>query len=602
MKRESFRPTLLAGVLIVLAAGLTFAQDKPAARNSDTVRRAVSQLEATDVADKPSAIQLIHKRTLLSSYGKFQDSLKGDIVTLEKMLAAADSADADTRTEIAQQIAHLNGERNDLASKIQRLRAELMSSAAAAAPPRERDAADGQPVPEIRNAVYRFDSNSSKASSEHLSEGRAPESIRAHATANAEPVPSAQEAFDVVVTNRTADSATLSVTIPPTARSIRIKVKDKATGTESFSEDYPVQEGDKLLTLTVHGITKGENTITVSTTRGLLAKEFPIVALGDETARSLDRRSEAPEYDWGRVRGYFASGVMFSKERGNFSKSDIFLSFTLDKNYLNKAWGPFQDVNTYFSAQLAAVPVTTATPAPTAPAAGATPTPTPCNTADCESFVSSQKAALLQAGVYLPMYGKFMMWKREVPNVRGTTRTEDNALFIAPLAQGGIVTITDNRVTAEAEAFGKDDVFNFFSLGLRLGHFRTHLIQNDDEARHLKRGDQDRNIAPELISWLDLGYGRYEMFEINEKVKDSAGRVLKDLAGNDISVRRRPWRWNASGRLRVPETPFMIGFDGNFGKGPDDLRFIFGTRFDIGKVLRTIRVANANDTLGRNTQ
>ena len=63
--------------------------------------------------------------------------------------------------------------------------------------------------------------------------------------------------------------------------------------------------------------------------------------------------------------------------------------------------------------------------------------------------------------------------------------------------------------------------------------------------------------------------------------------------GEDIFVRRRPWRIEALGRLKIPETPFIVGFDGNFGKGPDDLRFIFGTRFDIGKIMRTLKLAAA---------
>ena len=95
-----------------------------------------------------------------------------------------------------------------------------------------------------------------------------------------------------------------------------------------------------------------------------------------------------------------------------------------------------------------------------------------------------------------------------------------------------------------------------------------------------------------LISWLTLSYGRWENFEI----ETPSG--LKDAMGNDILVRQRPYRIEALGWLKIPETPFIIGFDGNFGKGPDDVRFIFGTRFDIGKVLHTIRAAAARDDMG----
>ena len=161
-----------------------------------------------------------------------------------------------------------------------------------------------------------------------------------------------------------------------------------------------------------------------------------------------------------------------------------------------------------------------------------------------------------------------------------TSRFEKNALFIAPLAKGGIMTITDDEETAEGQQFGGDDIFNFYSFGVMLGHFRLH---------------ENRNIAPELISWLTLSAGRWENFEHRIPTGE------KDPLGEDIFVRRRPWRIEALGRLKIPETPFIIGFDGNFGKGPDDLRFLFGTRFDIGKIMRTLKLAAAQDKVGQST-
>jgi len=159
-------------------------------------------------------------------------------------------------------------------------------------------------------------------------------------------------------------------------------------------------------------------------------------------------------------------------------------------------------------------------------------------------------------------------------------------LFIAPLAKGGILTTTGQQ-TAEAKQFGQDDVFNFFSFGAMLGHFRLHGRRTGSHF------EPDNDVAPELISWLTISRGRWENFEVETPTG------LKDAEGHDIMWRQRPWRWEALGRLKIPETPFIIGFDGNFGKGPDDVRFIFGTRFDIGKILHTLRVAAAEDTLGR---
>ena len=43
------------------------------------------------------------------------------------------------------------------------------------------------------------------------------------------------------------------------------------------------------------------------------------------------------------------------------------------------------------------------------------------------------------------------------------------------------------------------------------------------------------------------------------------------------------------GRLKVPYTGLQVGFDANLGAGRDDIRFLFGTRFDIGEAMSRIR-------------
>jgi hypothetical protein len=311
----------------------------------------------------------------------------------------------------------------------------------------------------------------------------------------------------------------------------------------------------------------------------------PATTAGKQPPKNKD---EAVEYDWGRVRGYFAAGMIFSKERDDFSHSDMFLDFTLDKNYVAKPFLFFKDFNTFFNARLTSIPVVAkeTTESEDTPSA----TPEECTGPECESFLTSKKAAMMQAGIYLPMYWDFTTWFRRVQREKDY-RWEKNALFIAPLAKGGIVTVTGDRQTAEAQQFGKDDVFNFFSFGAMLGHFRLHTRKKDGSTEY----ESNPNIAPELISWLTLSMGRWENFEIEVPTGD------KDAMGNDINVRQRPWRIEALGRLKIPETPFIIGFDGNFGKGPDDLRFLFGTRFDIGKIMRTLKLAAAQDSVGQST-
>jgi hypothetical protein len=265
--------------------------------------------------------------------------------------------------------------------------------------------------------------------------------------------------------------------------------------------------------------------------------------------------------DWGRVRAYFAGGMVFSKGRDDFSQQDLTLAFVIDKSWLQA--GPFsirrrgakdgpggairvRSLNTFFDARLTSLPVL-ASDAEAAPAAPSEP-PAPL-----DQFISSKKGAVVQAGAYLPIYGRATSWRHQ---------GAPNALFVAPVVRGGIQTLTGDDRTVEGETLGGDDVFNFFSVGVGLGHYK--LSDSIDR-------------APEIISYLHVTWGRYEGFEI---VPDAV---------NAPDVRERPWRTAIEGRLKIPETPFQIGFDANVGKGRDDVRFSFTTRFDIGELIGKVK-------------
>ncbi|MFL6286295.1 MAG: hypothetical protein ACJ74Q_24420 [Pyrinomonadaceae bacterium] len=438
---------------------------------------------------------------------------------------------------------------------------------------------------------------------------------------------------------KTSDKVGKTLKLTVTAPNPDDKTKTVSVVERPLTLDRKVNEYTEKITLG-----EGENTITVTDAAdSTLTDSIKWVgvkpAAQPESAANV--AEQAPEYDWGRVRAYFSGGVVLSKERGNFSKNDIFLDFTLDKNYLApRSWKVLHDVNSFFDARLTSIPVSQPT--------GSSSSSTPCttNTPDCENFLTSEKGALLQAGFYFPIYGKYTSWMRSIPSeettrvdkrsgtatIERSTRLERNALFVAPLLKGGIQTITGNRTTAEGTRFGGDDVFNFFSFGGMLGHFRIPTQRelckkkSDDDGRGRGRSngqnneqirismggvrggdgadqyDEDcyldgdgnyykytrnTNLAPELISWLTVSAGRWESFDIMSPTQD------RDPNGQTIFVRERPWRWEALGRMKIPNTPFIIGFDGNFGKGPDDLRFLFGTRFDIGKLFTALKVGQA---------
>jgi hypothetical protein len=421
----------------------------------------------------------------------------------------------------------------------------------------------------------------------------------------------ASAAKEIKVSNKTNLSATVArvnnschliVHIADQMKGFKVKVVDadnKEVDSKAF-QDLSRAVNDWSVSVKA---AKGVNTVTVSslddaeTVTLLLPEAAALVAPQDSV--QLPAPSDMVEYDWGRVRGYFAAGMIFSKERDDFSHSDIFLDFTLDKNYVARPWFKiwpdtgtkkhflFKDLNTFFNARLTSIPVTAED---TSEPKGGDAEKEECNTPDCKAFISSKKAAMMQVGIYAPMYWDFTTWYRNDKNANGVNNYEKNALFVAPLAKAGILTVTGDRQTAEARQFGQDDVFNFFSVGAMLGHFKLHTRKNANGFY-----ENNPNVAPELISWLTLSIGRWENFEVEVPTGQ------KNAMGNDINVRRRPWRYEALGRLKIPETPFIIGFDGNFGKGPDDVRFLFGTRFDIGKIMRTLKLASAQGTLGGST-
>ena len=310
-----------------------------------------------------------------------------------------------------------------------------------------------------------------------------------------------------------------------------------------------------------------------------------------------EKMIENTDYSWGRVRAYFTGAMVLSRERDDFSKQDLAVGFNLDKNYFQNR---FFKINTFFDTRLTAIPVSaqdTATATDTT-----TPPPTDSEKEEDKfaTFLASKKAVIMQVGAYFPL---------------GVTnwcfQEEPNQLFIAPIAKGGIQSITNGFKTAEAKRVGDDNVFNFYSFGVRLGHYkyeREKTTKNKIGCGKLlaKKPTRDaaeelmtmsRDVAPELISYIDITRGRWENFEILKPVRDAAGNVIldptKDDPTNPLTVRLRKYRWSAEGRLKIPNLPFIVGFDGNFGDGPDDLRFLFGVRFDVGKLFTKLKVLEA---------
>jgi hypothetical protein len=257
-------------------------------------------------------------------------------------------------------------------------------------------------------------------------------------------------------------------------------------------------------------------------------------------------------FDWGRVRAYFSGGTVIAKSGNEFSSPSTYLGLNVDYAWLQSDWHAKPEsgghaLNTYFEARLTQVPATTGQALPDL-------------SISANTILQSPQSGYVEAGVYAPFFFKSTRWQ---------FRRRDNALFIAPLVKGGFQSVRggsiDGLTVAQAQQAQIDskDVYRFVAGGARIGHVQ------------LPKG---KGAAPELLSYIDVSAGRWDNL-----------RVLKqDIQPVDGAGFRYPLRFDVEGRLKIPYAPFFVGFGLNVGSGADDLRFLFGTRFDIGQLLTTL--------------
>jgi hypothetical protein len=194
-------------------------------------------------------------------------------------------------------------------------------------------------------------------------------------------------------------------------------------------------------------------------------------------------------------------------------------------------------------------------------------------TESASSSTTSQTTQLLQRpssgsvqlDIYAPWWQDFTSWRFD---------SRENAIFLAPLtrfhllsvSQGPVQVVNENNVLVE-----KPELFRHLyasqAYGIRFGHFLL------DPRR--------KSVSPELLSYLDITIGRFGNFRSLDKPDAGPGT-------ND----RIPWRIESTGRFKIPATPLYVGFMSNHGVGKDDMRYFFGTRFDISKLLGRLIPAN----------
>lgn len=598
--------------LVVLSAAPVRAQEVASVGHLDTLRRQYEQMLAVERnAATPPEVRELNRTFLEERRAQLAAALRNRIGALGKYRAAVLTtlSDAEKRV-IDDSVTRLSGE-------LRALLPEAVPPAAPAARRSRRPArAAAQPAPVAQAPFAASAPSSAESASAEPAESEPAPSTSARSAAPIEIVSPARDRvvrtaeveLEVGVNDDGIDDLMVAVYTPAsekpkTARVLGVKRSDRG----SKSVVVALSKGDNRVEVSdlKRGEVKAERNITytppeapaLNATAAAFAKPArPVAAPVRDDAgegETISEKTAPTEYDWGRVRSYFTAGMVFSKENDEFSKSDLALAFVLDKNYLKRrAW----NINTFFEARLTSVPVAAQEPA----AGGEEPAEEEEEADSFDTFVKSKKAGFAQIGAYAPVNVSYWRNQREL-----------NTLFIGPLAKVGVLTINGDSQTAEAETFGEDDVYRFYSFGVRLGHFRYPRLKNpcpdlgevtdargrkknpdETEADYRKRmspfADRDceteADYAPELVSWLDISRGKYENFA----VPVPTGQL--DDGGNPITRLEERWRWQAEGRLKIPETPFIVGFDGNFGDGPDDLRFGFGMRFELGKLIHRLKL------------
>jgi hypothetical protein len=323
-------------------------------------------------------------------------------------------------------------------------------------------------------------------------------------------------------------------------------------------------------------------------------------------------------FDWGSVRGYFTAGIVLSNNNSQFNvtSANPFLGFNIDKawlrpsrsfNSIDHGFGERFRFHTYLDSRLTAISqgtssTTIGSTAMQSSGSSGTPTPSPGNSGSGSStssnsnsnpspnpstLLTNSQAASLQVGAYVPFVVR--NW-----DYRG----RPYSIFVAPIAKVGFYTVTGAgnaaAQAAENNTRRSGTFFPFYGYGLRLGHYREYQTWD---------GRMDRARAPQQLSYIDVTVARWGNFEyiapfnFGSGINAACTVPAADPSSSACDVRKRLWRYAFEGLLVVPNTPLVLGLSANlsaqrpratipgeiFLTPPDDLRFLFGVRFDAGK-------------------
>jgi hypothetical protein len=293
------------------------------------------------------------------------------------------------------------------------------------------------------------------------------------------------------------------------------------------------------------------------------------------------------EMNWGRVRAYFTLGVLISApgtNQLNGSTASPFLALTVDKNWLRPRTAMQQRVrlNTFFDARLTSIAAVTDNSKGTAVVAFPTAT----------NVLADKHAGSLQVGMYVPVILSNYIF-----------RNHPYSLYAAPLAKVGFYQLTDSTTDANGNTtLNNASFYKFHAYGLRIGHYKEYVDW---------QGRGNTHHSPDQLSYIEFTVGKWGNYEYARTFVPNAqsGACTADpvqggTTPSCATLRQQAWRYGFEGILRIPYTPFILGLSANlsaqrlhlpgFTAPGDDLRFLFGMRFDSRKLLNGIAKIGGN--------
>jgi hypothetical protein len=304
-------------------------------------------------------------------------------------------------------------------------------------------------------------------------------------------------------------------------------------------------------------------------------------------------------------------------------------------------------IATYFEGRLTAIPVTTVGSSTTT-----TGTTSSASTLLTSNFLTTAETARFGVGFYMPTLLQRWDW-----------HGAPYALFIAPLAKVGFNSVTGATAinvpagTPGASATGTvtlEPLYNLWGYGGRIGHFQ--LSRSDNKSPETESyidviygpysnlqsyicqqtpadkilvittsgtppttttsttfvnangypgitGYAGSSCASDYPSYYAAPVPSGLTFSIPANTSTVTYTDLKTYSYQPYDSRKRIYRLDIEGLLKIPMTPLYLGFNANLGQktflakkldsgyaAPDDLEIFFGTKFDIGELFAKLGI------------